>query len=86
MEIFLTIVQVLFSVALIAIVLMQSGKEAGLSGAIGGFHQVDRRRLAGSDSGSEPDLITTSKMIPSHFPGGDFAVSQGIITRMAVPV
>ena len=36
MEIFLTIVQVLFSVALIGIVLMQSGKEAGLSGAIGG--------------------------------------------------
>ena len=36
MEIFLTIVQVLFSIALIGIVLMQSGKEAGLSGAIGG--------------------------------------------------
>ena len=36
MEIVLTIVEVLLSIALIVIVLMQSGKEAGLSGAIAG--------------------------------------------------
>ena len=36
MEIVLTVIQVLFSIALIATVLLQSGKEAGLSGAIGG--------------------------------------------------
>ena len=32
----LTILEVIASIALIVIVLMQSGKEAGLSGAIGG--------------------------------------------------
>ncbi len=32
----LTIIQVLFSVAIIAIVMLQSGKSAGLSGAISG--------------------------------------------------
>ena len=36
MEIVLTIVEVLLSIALIVIVLLQSGKEAGLSGAIAG--------------------------------------------------
>lgn len=36
MEIVLTILEVIASVALIAIVLLQSGKEAGLSGAIAG--------------------------------------------------
>ena len=36
MEIVLTIVQVIFSVALIAVVLFQSGKEAGLSSALAG--------------------------------------------------
>ena len=36
MEIFLTILEVIASVALIAIILLQSGKEAGLSGAIAG--------------------------------------------------
>jgi preprotein translocase subunit SecG len=36
MEIFLTVLEALASVALIVIVLLQSGKEAGLSGAIGG--------------------------------------------------
>ena len=36
MEIALTILEALASVALIVIVLLQSGKEAGLSGAIGG--------------------------------------------------
>ena len=36
MEIALTIIQALCSVALIVVVLLQSGKEAGLSGALAG--------------------------------------------------
>ena len=36
MEIVLTVLEVLLSVALIVVVLMQSGKEAGLSGALSG--------------------------------------------------
>ena len=36
LKIVLTVLEVIASVALIAIVLMQSGKEAGLSGAIAG--------------------------------------------------
>ena len=36
MEIFLTILEAIASIALIVVVLLQSGKEAGLSGAIGG--------------------------------------------------
>ena len=35
-KIILTVLEVLASVALIAVVLMQSGKEAGLSGALAG--------------------------------------------------
>ena len=36
MEIFLTVVEVLLSIALIVVVLLQSGKESGLSGALSG--------------------------------------------------
>ncbi len=36
LEIILTVIQALFSVALIVVVLLQSGKEAGLSGALAG--------------------------------------------------
>ena len=36
MKLALTVIQVLLSVALIAIVMLQSGKSAGLSGAIAG--------------------------------------------------
>ena len=36
MEIVLTVVEVLLSVALIVVVLLQSGKESGLSGALSG--------------------------------------------------
>ena len=36
MNLALTIVQVIFSLAIIAIVMLQSGKSAGLSGAISG--------------------------------------------------
>ena len=36
MSLFITVIQVLVSVALVAIVMLQSGKSAGLSGAIAG--------------------------------------------------
>ena len=36
LEIILTVIQALFSVALIVVDLLQSGKEAGLSGALAG--------------------------------------------------
>ena len=36
MEIVLTVIEVLLSIALIVVVLLQSGKEAGLSGALSG--------------------------------------------------
>ena len=36
MNMALTVIQVLLSLALVAIVMLQSGKSAGLSGAIGG--------------------------------------------------
>lgn len=36
MELFITILQVLCGLAIIVVVLVQSGKSAGLSGAIGG--------------------------------------------------
>ena len=36
MNMVLTVIQVLLSLALVAIVMLQSGKSAGLSGAIGG--------------------------------------------------
>ncbi len=40
MQTFLIIVQMLLSAALIVVVLMQSGKEAGLSGAIAGASET----------------------------------------------
>ena len=36
MEIVLTVIEVLLSIALIVVVLLQSGKESGLSGALSG--------------------------------------------------
>ena len=36
MEIVLTVIEVLMSIALIVVVLLQSGKESGLSGALSG--------------------------------------------------
>ncbi|NLF34957.1 MAG: preprotein translocase subunit SecG [Clostridiales bacterium] len=39
-QIVLTVIQVIFCVALIAMVLLQSGKSAGLSGAIGGASET----------------------------------------------
>lgn len=47
METFLTIILVIFSVSLIAVVLLQKGKSAGLSGAIsGGAEQLFGKQKA----------------------------------------
>ena len=50
-EIILIVLEVLLSVALIAVVLMQSGKEAGLSGAIGGNNDsyMNKSKMGGWD-------------------------------------
>ncbi|MGM0881699.1 MAG: preprotein translocase subunit SecG [Bacillota bacterium] len=51
MEIFLKIVLVIFSVGLIAVVLLQKGKSAGLSGAItgGAEHLFGKQKARGLD-------------------------------------
>ena len=50
-KIILIVLEVLLSVALIAVVLMQSGKEAGLSGAIGGNNDsyMNKSKMGGWD-------------------------------------
>ena len=50
-KIILTVLEVLASVALIAVVLMQSGKEAGLSGALAGNNDsyMNKSKLGGWD-------------------------------------
>ena len=47
-KIILTVIQVLFSVGLVLIVLMQSGKEAGLSGAVAGNSESFMNKGKGS--------------------------------------
>lgn len=51
-EIILTIIQALCSVALIVVVLLQSGKEAGLSGALSGSSDsyMNKNKKSGLDS------------------------------------
>jgi len=51
MEIFLKIVLVIFSLGLIAVVLLQKGKSAGLSGAItgGAEHLFGKQKARGLD-------------------------------------
>ena len=51
MEVFLTILQTICSVALIIVVLLQSGKEAGLSGALSGSSDsyMNKNKGAGMD-------------------------------------
>ena len=56
MEIVLTILEALASVALIVIVLMQSGKEAGLSGAIAGGSET----YLGKGKGKNLDQVLAS--------------------------
>ena len=50
-KIILTVLEVLASVALIAVVLMQSGKEAGLSGALAGNSDsyMNKSKMGGLD-------------------------------------
>ena len=61
LKIVLTVVQVIASVALVAIVLMQSGKEAGLSGAIAGGS--DTYMSKNKKGGLDKTLATATKWI-----------------------
>ena len=51
LKIVLTILEVIASVALIAVVLLQSGKEAGLSGALAGNNDsyMNKSKMGGLD-------------------------------------
>ena len=50
-KIMLTVLEVIASVALIAVVLVQSGKEAGLSGALAGNNEsyMNKSKMGGLD-------------------------------------
>ena len=50
-QIILTVLEVIASIALIAVVLMQSGKEAGLSGALAGNNDsyMNKSKMGGLD-------------------------------------
>ena len=50
-KIILTVLEVIASVALIAVVLVQSGKEAGLSGALAGNNEsyMNKSKMGGLD-------------------------------------
>ena len=61
MEIFLTVLEALTSVALIVIVLLQSGKEAGLSGAIGGGSETYMGK--GKSKNMDQVLATATKWV-----------------------
>ena len=60
-ETILIIVQALLSVALIAVVLMQSGKEAGLSGALAG--SSDSYLSKNKNGGLDQKLAASTKWI-----------------------
>lgn len=57
----LTILEVIASVALIVVILMQSGKEAGLSGAIAGNNNSYMNR--GKRGGLDKILATATKWV-----------------------
>ena len=61
METFLIIVQALLSIALIVVVMMQSGKEDGLSGAIAG--KSDSYLSKNGMGGLDKKLATSTKWI-----------------------
>ena len=61
LQIVLTVLEVIASVALIAIVLMQSGKEAGLSGAIAG--NTDSYMSKSKNGGLDKMLATSTKWV-----------------------
>jgi preprotein translocase subunit SecG len=60
-KIIVTILEVIFSVGLIAVVLMQSGKESGLSGAISG--SADTYMGKGKSSSLDQKLASWTKWI-----------------------
>ena len=60
-EIVMTVLEVLVSIALIAVVLLQSGKEAGLSGAISGG--ADTYMGKGKSSTLDQKLASATKWI-----------------------
>lgn len=57
----LTVLEVIASVALIAVVLLQSGKEAGLSGAISG--NTDSYMSKSKNGGLDKMLATSTKWV-----------------------
>ena len=61
LEIILTVIQALFSVALIVVVLLQSGKEAGLSGALAG--SSDSYLSKNKSGGLDKILSKSTKLI-----------------------
>ena len=60
-KIILTVLEVIASIALVAVVLMQSGKEAGLSGAIAG--NSDSYMSKSKNSGMDKMLAKSTKWI-----------------------
>ncbi len=61
LEIILTVLEVIASVALIAVVLFQSGKEAGLSGALTG--NTDTYLARNKKAGMDKMLATATKWV-----------------------
>ena len=61
MEIVLTVLEVLLSVALILVVLLQSGKESGLSGALSG--NTDTYLSKNGNAGLDKMLASATKWI-----------------------
>ena len=61
MEIVLTVLEVLLSIALIVVVLLQSGKEAGLSGALSGNNDTYLSKNKGKSL--DKMLATSTKWI-----------------------
>ena len=61
MEIVLTVIEVLLSIALIVVVLLQSGKESGLSGALSGNNDTYLSKNKGKNM--DQMLATSTKWI-----------------------
>ena len=61
LKIVITVLEVIFSVGLIAVVLMQSGKESGLSGAISGG--ADTYMGKGKSSTLDQKLASATKWV-----------------------
>lgn len=65
MELFITILQLIVGIALILAVLVQSGKSAGLSGAIGGM--ADTFMARGKAKSFDAKLAKATKWIGAAF-------------------